>query len=142
MLAAAIAASLAVAAPAMAASAPANDTGRIASQYSAWAGGRSNAESLVTGLRSGTPITLVTTGADHSMSLAGFSPASSMSYANVNSALSNAQRTLSRVGITKPTAEQIQAALIGGEVELPGGRVQELRGTVAARGGNPKVAAR
>jgi hypothetical protein len=76
------------------------------------------------------------------MSLAGFSPASSMSYANVNSALSNAQRTLSRMGITKPTAEQIQAALIGGEVELPGGRVQELRGTVAARGGNPKVAAR
>jgi hypothetical protein len=46
------------------------------------------------------------------------------------------------MGITKPTAEQIQAALIGGEVELPNGRTQELRGTVAVRGGNPQVASR
>jgi hypothetical protein len=141
MIAASIAASLALATPAMAATA-ANDTGRIASQYSSWAGGRSNAESLVSGLRTGSPITLVTTGADHSMSLAGFSPATSMSYANVSNALSNAQRALSRIGISKPTAEQIQAALIGGEIELPGGKVQELRGTIAARGGNPQLATR
>jgi hypothetical protein len=142
MLAASLAASLAVASSAMAATAPANDTARIASQYSSWAGGRANAEALVTNLHNGSPITLVTSGADRSMSLAGFSPAGPMSYDNVNTALQNAQRALTRMGITKPTAEQIQAALIGGEVELPNGRTQALRGTVAVRGGNPQLATR
>jgi hypothetical protein len=142
LLAASLAASLAVASSAMAASAPSNDTARIASQYSSWAGSQANAEALVTSLRNGSPVTLVTTGADRSMSLAGFSPAGPMSAGNVNNALSSAQRTLARMGITKPTAEQIQAALIGGEVELPNGRTQELRGTVAVRGGNPQVASR
>lgn len=142
MLAASLAASLAVASPAMAAPASATDTARIASQYSSWAGSSANAEALVTSLRNGSPVTIVTTGADRSMSLAGFSPAGPMSYGNVNNALLNAQRTLARMGISKPTAEQIQAALIGGEVELPDGRTQELRGTVAVRGGNPQLAAR
>lgn len=142
MLAASLAASLVAASSAMAAPAPANDTARIASQYSSWAGSRANAEALVTALRTGSAVTLVTTGPDRSMSLAGFSPAGPMSYDNVNSALLNAQRSLTRVGISKPTAEQIQAALIGGEVELSGGRTQTLRGAVAARGGNPQVASR
>jgi hypothetical protein len=142
MLAASLAASLAVASSAMAASAPGNDTARIASQYSSWAGSRANAEAIVTGLHDGSPITIVTTGADRSMSLAGFSPAGPMSYDNVKNALLSAQRALVRMGISKPTAEQIQAALIGGEVELPGGRTQALRGTVAVRGGNPQLATR
>lgn len=141
ILAASLAASLAVASSAMAAPA-ANDTARIASQYSSWAGSSANAEALVTSLRNGSPVTIVTTGADRSMSLAGFSPAGPMSYGNVNNALLNAQRTLARMGISQPTAEQIQAALIGGEVELPDGRTQALRGTVAVRGGNPQLAAR
>jgi hypothetical protein len=141
-LAASLAASLAIVAPAMAASAPADDHSRIASQYSSWAGSRANAESLVSGLRTGTPVTLVTTGPGGSMSLAGFSPAGPMSPGHVSSALQNAQRSLSRIGISKPTAEQMQAALIGGEVELPNGKVQPLRGTVAVRGGNPQVATR
>jgi hypothetical protein len=51
----------------------------------------------------------------------------------VDSTLAGAQRSLSRMGITRPTAEQIQAALIGGEVELANGRTQDLRGMVAAR---------
>ena len=142
MLAASLAATLVLAAPAMAATAPTNDTSRIASQYATWAGSRANAEALVTGLRNGTPVTLVTTGADRSMSLAGFSPAGTMSPQNVSSALAGAQRSLARMGVAQPTAEQIQAALIGGEVELPNGKLQQLRGTVAVRGGNPQVAAR
>ena len=142
LLAASLAASLVLASSAMAATAPANDTARIASQYSSWAGSQANAEALVNGLRNGTPVTLVTTGADRSMSLAGFTPAGSMSSGNVNNALLNAQRSLTRAGITNPTAEQIQAALIGGEVELPNGKIQAFRGSVAARGGNPQVASR
>jgi len=142
LLAACLAASLASASSAMAATAPASDTGRIASQYSSWAGSRANAEALVTGLRNGSTVTIVTTGADQSMSVAGFSPSSPMSYGNVNNTLLGAQRSLARAGITKPTAEQIQAALIGGEIELPDGRTQPLRGTVAVRGGNPQIATR
>jgi hypothetical protein len=137
MIAACIAASLA-ASTAIAA----DDTARIASRYSDWAGSRANAEALVTGLRNGAPIALVTSGTDRSKSLAGFSPAGPMSYDNVNTALANAQRSLSRMGISQPTADQIQAALIGGDVELPGGRVQTVRGTVAVRGGNPQLATR
>jgi len=140
LIAAGVAAALSLASPAMAASA--TDSGRMASQYSSWAGGQANAEALVAGLRNGSTVTLVTRGANGTKSIAGFTPAGSMSAGNVNNALAGAQRSLARMGISQPTAEQIQAALIGGEVELPNGRTQELRGTVAVRGGNPQLASR
>ena len=136
-LATTLAASLALAGNAMAASAPATDATRISSQYSEWAGGRSNAEALVAGLRNGAPITLVTNGANRSVSIAGFTPTASMSYSNVNAALANAQRSLARAGITKPTAEQIQAALIGGEVTTASGATTLVKGSVAPRGTTP-----
>ena len=135
-IAACFAASLALAANAMAAT-PATDATRIASQYSEWAGGRSNADSLVAGLRNGAPITLVTNGANRAVSIAGFTPTSSMSYSNVGSALASAQRSLTKVGITKPTAEQIQAALIGGEVRTANGATTLVKGSVAPRGTTP-----
>ena len=140
-LAASLAAALAVAANAMAATAPASETSRLASQYTDWAGGKSNAEALVAGLRTGTPITIVTNGSDRSVSIAGFTPTTAMSANAVASALSAAQRSLSRMGIARPTAEQIQAALIGGEVLLPSGATAQMRGSVAARGGAPSQVA-
>ena len=79
-LAASLAASLAFTAAAMAANAPQTEGSRLAARYSDWAGGQSNADALVTGLRSGSPVTLVTNGADRSVSLAGFSPSGPMSY--------------------------------------------------------------
>jgi hypothetical protein len=133
-LAASLAASLALAANAMAASAPATEATRLSSQYSEWAGGRSNADSLVAGLRNGAPIALVTNSADRTVSIAGFTPSAPMSYGNVSSALSSAQRSLSRLGIAKPSAEQIQAALIGGEITTPKGSTVAVKGSVAARG--------
>ena len=141
-LAASLAASLAIAANAMAASAPASDAMRLSSQYSEWAGGKSNADALVAGLRNGAPITLVTNGPDRSVSIAGFTPAAPMSYGNVSAALSGAQRSLGRVGIAKPNAEQIQAALIGGEVLTANGATTELRGSVSPRAGGTPVASR
>ena len=48
-----------------------DDAARIASQYAAWAGGRSNADALVKGMASGSSITLVTH-ANGTRSLAGF----------------------------------------------------------------------
>jgi len=134
-LAASLAASLAFAAGAMAAAPPQTDASRIAVQYSEWAGGQSNAEALVSGLRSGSPVTLVTNGADRSVSLAGFTPSAPMSYGAVSNALANAQRSLSRVGISRPNAEQIQAALIGGEVMGSSGKLVAMRGAISARTG-------
>ena len=143
MLAASLAASLAFAANAMAASAPApaTEATRITNEYSDWAGGRSNAESIVAGLRNGGPVTIVTNSPDRRVSIAGFTPASSMSYGHVASALAGAQHSLSRLGIRKPNAEQIQAALIGGEISTASGGTTVMKGSVVARGPAPgKVA--
>jgi hypothetical protein len=141
-LAASLAASLAFAASAMAATLPPTDQNRLSSQYSDWAGGKSNADAIVAGLRNGAPITIVTNGPDRSVSIAGFTPTAPMSYGNVGTALLNAQRSLSRLGITKPTAEQIQAALIGGEITTSNGAVSVVKGSVAARPGTGPVASR
>jgi hypothetical protein len=142
-LAASLAASLAFAAgAAAAAAAPQTDASRLAGQYAEWAGGQSNADSLVAGLRTGQPITLVTNGADRSVSIAGFTPNAPMSYGAVNHALTNAQRSLSRLGIDRPSAEQIQAALIGGEIATANGSIVPVKGSVAARGGTGPVASR
>lgn len=141
-LAASLAASLVFASSAMAASAPSAPPARLASDFSAWAGGRQNADALVAGLHNGRSITLATTGRDGNVSLAGFTPRAPMSYDEVHSALNTARSSLQRMGVRQPSAEQIQAALIGGEVQLSNGRTQMLRGTVAVRGGNPNVAAR
>jgi hypothetical protein len=144
-LAASLAASLAFAASAMAATAPqssSSDNSRLAAQYSEWAGGQSNAETLIAGLRSGSPVTLSTYGANRSVSIAGFTPAGPMSHGAVSNALANAQRSLSRLGITRPNAEQIQAALIGGEIATSNGSLVEVRGSVPSRGSPGPVASR
>ena len=141
-LAASLAASLA-AFPALAANAVSHDASRIAAHYADWAGSPENAQSIVAGLRTGTPITIVTSGGDRRVSLAGFTPASSMSYGQVDGALAAAQRSLSRMGITRPTAEQIQAALIGGEVVAANGRASVVKGSVAALNAPaPRIASR
>jgi hypothetical protein len=59
-----------------------------------------------------------------------------MSYADVDTALGRARSELARLGVRRPTAEQIQAALIGGDVRLSDGRTRALRGSVAVHGGN------
>lgn len=141
-LAASLAASLAFASTAMAATESAAPQSRIASDFAGWAGGRQNADALVTGLHNGTSITLATTGSRRDVSLAGFTPSAPMSYEDVRDALVAARTSLSRLGVRQPTAEQIQAALIGGEVELGSGRSHMVRGTVTPLGGNPNVAAR
>ena len=130
MLAASIAAVAALAAaPSFAATTRAPHQGDLRAQYVTWAGSPENAQSLVTGLRHGTSITLVTREPGQRMSLAGFTPSRAMSEEEVASALASARRELSRLGIDRPSAEQIQAALIGGEVET-GGRLVNLRGPV------------
>jgi hypothetical protein len=124
-----------VALPPLAAAQPGEDSARLSGQYAAWAGGKSNADALIGGLRTGGAITLVTTAPDGSVSLAGFTPAAPMTPGEIRSALASAQQTLSRMGIARPTAEQIQAALIGGDIAVPGGATRQVAGVVRARAG-------
>lgn len=142
-LAASLAASLLVASSAMAAVSAEPAPSRLVSEFSAWAGSRQNADALVRGLHNGSSITLATNGVGgHNVSLAGFTPGAPMSFEEVREALVSARSSLAHLGVHRPTAEQIQAALIGGEVELARGRTRMLPGTVAVRGGNPNVASR
>jgi hypothetical protein len=56
-----------------------------------------------------------------------------MGYGNVKHALTLAQKSLANVGITNPTAAQMQAALMGGTVTLADGTTKNLTGVVALR---------
>jgi hypothetical protein len=104
----------------------------LSSRYSNWAGGKSNADSLVNGLQSGKTVMLVTQGPNNTRSLAGFTPPAPMSEEEVDAALSRARSTLNSLGVKQPSADQIQAALIGGEVELGNGRTKVVQGSVTA----------
>jgi len=122
---------------AIAADAPDGDFSRLSNQYAGWAGGKSNADNLVGGMRSGSSITLVTRSNGRSVSLAGFTPSRAMTYGEIRTALSGAQQNLARMGVAQPNAEQIQAALIGGEVVGSSGKLVAMRGSVGARGAGP-----
>lgn len=102
----------------------------LSSKYSNWAGGKSNADSLVNGLQSGKTVMLVTQGPNNTRSLAGFTPPAAMAPEDVSAALAKARATLASMGIKQPSADQIQAALIGGEVELGNGRTRMVQGSV------------
>ena len=128
-----LAAALAVSTQAFAAAAPADEATRLSSQYASWAGGKSNADSLVNGLRGGASVTLVTVGPDNRKSIAGFTAQTRMSPAEISAALAAAKGSLARMGIRQPSAEQIQAALIGGEITLADGRTRLVQGAVALR---------
>lgn len=125
-------AAMTVSAKVLAAVAP--EASRLSSQYAAWAGGKSNADALVKGLSSGTTVMLVTRTND-TRSLAGFTPRSALSADEIEAALASARSTLAGLGIRQPTADQIQAALIGGEVTLADGRTRLVQGAVALRDG-------
>jgi len=107
-----------------------DDSARLAAQYATWAGGKANADALVQGLRSGNAITISTPRAGGGTSLAGFTPRGAMSQAEVADALKRARASLSRLGIERPSAEQIQAAIIGGEVEVRPGSTTMVSGAV------------
>lgn len=130
---AALSLAFAVSLPALAAVAPPDDARRLSSQYSAWAGGKANADALVTGMQNGTTVMLVTQGSDSTRTLAGFTPQARMSSEEIGSALARAKSNLASLGILQPSADQIQAALIGGDVTMANGRTRSLQGSVALR---------
>ena len=117
--------------------ASAQNPSKISSNFSAFAGSSENSDSLVTGLRSGGPITLSSTDAAGVTTTTTFdTPTGKMGYGNVNKSLLLARQQLADVGITQPTAEQIQASLVGGPVTVPGQTTPtQLQGVLALRAG-------
>jgi hypothetical protein len=103
----------------------------LASRYSDWAGGKANAEALVNGMRSGTTVMLRTSDGKGGASIAGFTPAGAMGEEEIAAALSSARARLAKAGINHPSADQIQAALAGGEITTSRGASRMVQGSVA-----------
>lgn len=120
---------ISMSASAFAATAGSDDARKLSSRYATWAGGKSNADALVAGMQNGTTVMLVTQ-QENTRSLAGFTPDSRMSTEEIAAALANAKSTLASMGVRQPTADQIQAALIGGDVQLADGRTKAVQGSI------------
>jgi hypothetical protein len=109
-------------------------SGRISSDFSTFAGSTANSDALVTGLRSGTAVTLTSTDAKGATTSTTFTPPTGkMGYGNVYTSLALAQQQLAGVGITEPTAQQLQAALVGGTVTTSNGQTVTLTGVLELR---------
>jgi hypothetical protein len=112
----------------------ANVSGRISSDFGAFAGSTANSDALVSGLRNGTAITLMTTDAKGVTTATTFTPPTGkMGYGNVYISLALAKQQLAAVGITQPTAQQLQAALNGGTVTTSTGQTVTLTGVLQMR---------
>ncbi len=107
---------------------------RIGSDFNTFAGSTANSSSLVTGLRTGSDVTLSSTDAKGVTTTTTFTPPTGkMGYGNVYTSLALAKQQLAGVGITDPTAQQIQASLMGGNVTLANGDTRTLTGVLALR---------
>ena len=85
--------------------AQAQSESQLTEKYATLAGSQANAKILVNGLRDGTDFKIGSTSFDP--------PTGKMGYGNVNIALSLAEKSLADQGIMKPTAAQLESALIG-----------------------------
>lgn len=104
-------------------------TDKIAADFEMFAGSKENSTALVTGLRSGSEITLTQEGEPS----ATFTPATKpMGYGNVSTSLALAKHQLALQGITEPTPEQLQTALNGGTITINGETV-EYQGVLQMR---------
>lgn len=109
---------------------------KLTASYATWAGSSANAQSLVTGLTSGTTVTLNASSTGTGTGTTGstsFSPSTGkMGVGEVNIALSLAKASLTQQGITNPTPAQISAALNGGIVTSATGTMN-VPGVLAQR---------
>lgn len=98
----------------------------IAAQFTRLAGSEENALALVKALRNGARVTLVAeTGGARIPVMTTFElPAGTMSWDNVMITLALARDGLTRAGILYPTGEELEAALLGGDVATTRGNVR------------------
>jgi hypothetical protein len=103
---------------------------RLVDKFTRFAGSKSNAESLVNGLRNDQEVKLTST----TQGSASFTPKTDkMGFGNVNIALTLAKATLAEQGITRPTPQQIEAALNGGTITNRSGKQVVLTGILTQR---------
>ena len=98
---------------------------RLVTQFSGFAGSEDNAQSLVTGLRTGTAVTLSEApppGTGPAPTPLTFDvPTKPMGYGNVSISLALARQQLANLGVTDPTPEELRAALVGGTITIGSG---------------------
>ena len=102
---------------------------QLVERYTALAGSKQNATSLVTGLRDGKEVTLKSGTTTETFTV----PTEKMGYGNIDHALALAEASLAKQGITNPTAAQLEAALVGGDVTTSSGKVVPLYGVLQLR---------
>jgi hypothetical protein len=90
---------------------PSRVTTKFASDFAAFVGSQDDAEAIITGLRTGTPITL-------SGTTTITPPTRPMGYGETYISMSLAKAQLAQYGITEPTPEQLQAAMTGGTITV------------------------
>lgn len=103
---------------------------RIETQFSDFSGSEDNVESLVQGLRTGSTVTLT---AEDGSTLTFDVPTSTLGNGGVAISLGLAQQSLADYGITDPTPQELQAALVGGTVTTADGSQAQLAGVLTLR---------
>jgi hypothetical protein len=88
----------------------------LAPQLVEFAGSAGNFDSLVTGLTTGAPVTLVTVLADGTVQIVSFVPGTPVPAADLARLLETARQNLIVRGIATPSAQQLAASLVGGTV--------------------------
>src|SRR5262249_8091934 len=103
---------------------------RVVDKFTRFAGSKANAESLVNGLRNDQQVTLTSAQG----TTTSFTPKpDQMGFGSVNIALTLAKATLAQQGITRPTPQQIEAALNGGTVTNSSGKQVTFTGILTQR---------
>ena len=111
-----------------------NVIGKTADAYTPFAGSRSNAENLAIGLRTGSEITLSSSGAHgHSNQTTFTPPTKPMGYGNVNKSLALASQQLAAAGVAHPTTDQIKTSLMGGTIRNDTGQRVTMQGVLQMR---------
>jgi hypothetical protein len=101
---------------------------RLVDKFTRFAGSKANAEALVNGLRNDQEVKLTSAQG----TTTSFTPKTDkMGFGSVNISLTLAKATLAQQGITRPTPQQIQAALNGGTVTNSSGRQVTFTGILA-----------
>jgi hypothetical protein len=112
------------------------DAARLAARFVHLAGNGENAMALVLALRTGSTVQLAASdpaARELPEMVALEIPTAAMSWNDVRITLLNVQDQLIAAGIVKPTIEQLQAALVGGEVISHAGSPRVLRGVLQLR---------
>ena len=120
---------------------------KIASNFTTLAGSPENALALVTALRNGTDVNHTptvpppegSTEPPTTTTTTFTPPTGKMGWGNVKHSLALAQDALARAGVTNPTAEQLQTALVGGDLVITNAdgttTTSTLKGVLTMRAG-------